>query len=349
MKRIRFALLILIIAIAAVFFFWKNLNHTGKVGLKDFAIENPSKIDKIFFASNNKAKGWLQLEKDKAGIWWVKNGQKRLKADTHSIKDLLYYVMANLQVKNPVNDASLNSLNREMALNAVKAEFYTQDKLLKTIYVGGPTADLYGTYMYLPNQGNALSHDRPCIVTVPSHNGYVTPYFNSEINNWRTTALIDVPASAIQSVKVQWPAAPQDNFSINVVDDNPQLFDGAGAVQNVNRNRLLAYLDMFTGVSREAGDLAGINKDFAAKSNLLKSEPFCIIEVVNKQKEATKLKLYYRPIGEETYTPETKTGELKTHEIDSYWAVLEGTDEIWVVQEAIVKNRMRRLRDFNLK
>src|SRR5262245_52910238 len=127
MKRIRLAIVVLVVAVAAGFLLWKNMNHTGSFGLKDFALEKPEHISKIFLAPNNNNKAYLILEKDKGGVWWVKNGAHTYKADTSSVNDLLFYVMRGLQIKNPVNDAALDGVNRDMALNAVKAQFYQGD------------------------------------------------------------------------------------------------------------------------------------------------------------------------------------------------------------------------------
>ena len=201
MKRIRILLILLLLILLAAVIFWRNLNHTGPVGLNDFALKYPEKINKIFLSSNNKTKEFVILEKGADGVWWVKNDTKKYKADTFAIRDLLFYVMARIEVKNPINDAALAYINKELALHGVKAEFYANKEEVLKVYAGGPTTDLLGTYMYLPDQPNGRGkHDRPCVVAVQGHNGYITPYFNTDINNWRTHAILDVEAAQIGRV-----------------------------------------------------------------------------------------------------------------------------------------------------
>lgn len=346
MKRIRLAIIILVLALAAGLLLWKNINHTGSFGQKDFAIEKPERIDKIFFAPNNNSKAYLLFEKDKNGIWWVKNDTRRYKADTSSVNDLLFYVMRGLLVKNPVNDAALDGVNRDMALNAVKAQFYVGDHLIKTIYVGGPTYDQYGTYMYLPGEGESAKHDRPCVVEVRGHNGYLTPYFNADINNWRSQVILDVPSKNIKVLSIIWPEDPAQSFAIENRETGPVLKDGRGKQLDANTNKLLAYLDMFTFITREGGEIAGINKNKAAKDTLLHSAPFFIIDILTTEGKHEVLNLYHRKVSEETYSPETRTGDLKIYETETYWGILAGTDEIWVMQDGIMKNRMRKLSAF---
>lgn len=346
MKRILITLGILVLAIVAGLILWKNMNHTGAVGLKDFALDKPADITRIFFAPNNTKLTWLQFDKEKDGTWWVKTENKRYKADTASVRDLLFYVMANLQVKNPVNDAALDGVNREMALSAVKAQFYVGSKLVKTLYAGSPTYDQLGTYMYLPGEGSDKKHERPCVVVVPGHNGYVTPYFNVDINSWRTPAIMDIPAAQIQKLQINWAEHPEESFSITRNNADLSLTNANNQQIPVNQNSLVAFLDMFTWVTREGGEIAGINRNKEQKAALLASTPFFSIDITDKNNQHTKLNVYYRPVSEESYSKETRTGELKVSETETYWGVLAGTDEIWVLQDAIMKNRMRRLSDF---
>jgi hypothetical protein len=349
MKRILITVIILAITTITGVVLWKNINHTGSIGLKDFAIEKPEKITRIFFASNDSKLGWLQLDKEKDGVWWVKTETKKYKADTASVHDLLNYVMANLQVKNPVNDAALESVNRAMALHAVKAQFYSGSELVKTVYAGGPTYDQLATYMYLPGEANSKKHDRPCVVIVPGHNGFVTPYFNVDINSWRSPAIIDIPSKDIANLKITWNEEQEEGFEIRKNEESYELLNYKGAMVNANQNRLIAFVDMFSWITREGGEIAGINNNKEAKKALLASNPFFIIDIQDKNAKHIVLKVYHRPVSEETYAPVARTGKINVHETESYWGVLEGTDEIWVLQDGILKNRMRKLSDFTRK
>lgn len=346
MKRIRIALIVLIVALAAGLLLWRNLNHTGSVEVNDLAISHPGKITRILFSPNDTKKPYMFIEKDAQGTWWVRNATTKYKADTTTVRLLLYFVMARVQVKNPVSDGALAFVNKEMAISAVKAQFFEGDKLVRCVYAGKPTNDQYGTYMYLPAEGNNKSHDRPCVVGLPGFTGYITPYFNTDINNWRTHAMLEVPASQIKSLSVRWNEEPSSGFTITQDGQEVTLLDASGHVVPSNRNRLLSYLDMFGFVTREGGEIAGINQNKAEKDSLLHSLPFFVVDILTTDGKHQVLNIYHRKVSDETYSHETRTGELKLYETETYWGVLGGTDEIWVMQDIILKNRMRKLSNF---
>jgi hypothetical protein len=45
---------------------------------------------------------------------------------------------------------------KAIAAKGIKVEIYTAEGLSKTIYVGGPTQDQLGTFMYLENSDSPL-------------------------------------------------------------------------------------------------------------------------------------------------------------------------------------------------
>jgi Domain of unknown function (DUF4340) len=339
MKRLSILIGVLILAVVIYFIFRKDLNQTSDLSSKDFAIPADTKINKFFYAANDKSKGYLTFTRNDKGEWWVENGKNRFKADTNSINDLLQYVLPKMQIQSPVNDAALDHVNRQMALNGVKAQFYVGSELIKTFYVGDQTADDLGTYMYLPGS------ERPCVVKIPGHNGYLTPFFNTDIQNWRSLDMMNIPASDIDKVSVVWAENPGSGFTITKNGDEPFMQNQNGNKIMANKNRMLAYLDMLTGITREAGGVAGINKT-AAKDSILATSPFFSISVTKTNGQRVKLNLYRMKVSSETYSPETRDGSLKVYEVETYWGSMEGSGELWVMQDAVLKNRMKRLSDF---
>ena len=336
MKRILITLSLLIAATAAFFLFKKNLNRTAETGSFDFALKKPAAITKIHYSSNNKNLGYLTFTKEADGNWWVDNGKKKFKADTSSLRDLLYYVMAKIEIKTPVNDASLDNVNRDLALNATKAQFYEGNELVLEFYAGGRTADDLGTYMYLPK------HDRPCITQITGHDGYLTPFFNTDIQNWRSPVIFEAPASQIRSLQVLWNENPNESFTIQQNGEELTLTSSKGNILTSSRNRLLAYLDMFVSITREGGPPAGINNT-PQRDTILSGVPFFECKAVLQNGKTQHLKLYRRKISMESYSPETKIGELKVYETETFWGASGVEKEIWLLQDAILHKNLKTL------
>lgn len=336
MKRIIIALAVLVAAFAAFYFLKRNMDQTGQTGSRDFAISNPKEIDKVFFSKKNGL--FLTFTKAENGTWKVYNGKVTYPVDTAYFNSMLFGVMPKIEIQSPVNDASKDGVIRDMAISATKAQFYKGDKLVKTIFVGDKTYNDLGTYMHLPGA------ERPCITRIAGRDGYLSLYFVVNIDDWRSPAILDVPASDIRELQVQWNEKPENSFTIRKDGDEVGVFNHKGQEVEANRNRVLAYLDMFTNVTREAGEKAGVNNT-KRRDTILASVPFFYIAITKTNGKKEKLNLYRIPVSTETYSPETREGILKVYEAETYWGALEGTTEIWMLQDLVLKNRMKTLTD----
>jgi hypothetical protein len=334
MKRIILAIGVLAAAFAAYFFLKRDMGQTSKTGSRDFALTDPRKVDRIFYSSKNGA--YLTFKKQASGNWTVENGKNKYMADTASVNFMLNYVMTRLEVQSPVNDAMKDNVTREMAISGTKVQFFDGSDELKTFFVGSKTYDDLGTFMHLPGA------ERPCIVKIPGREGYVTPFFTVDIHNWRSPVLLDVPASDIKELEIRWNEKPENGFRIQKQGDELQVLNSSGKAMPFNRNRILAYLDMFTGITREAGEMAGVNRT-AKKDSILRSTPFFQILITRRNGKKEVLNVHHIPIGVETYSPETREGILKVYETETYWGVVQGVPEIWTMQDIILKNRMKTI------
>jgi hypothetical protein len=336
-KRILF---ILILGLAALIF-WKNTDSTG-VGLDDFKMspEQTKKIDKIFISPNDADKGYITLTKVAQDKWNVTNGKESYATDTQYVTRILNWLLPRLQVKNPVNDAAVKYIERDMALNATKVVFYEGENVLKTIFVGGGTSDGYATHMYLPGS------DRPCVVEIPGFAGTLNIYFNTDINNWKTTVLIDYPIHEIASLEVDWPFTPEQSFVISNKGENASILTKSGPLKNVSNNTILTYLNMFRKLSRESGATVGINTNPKAKSEVLKGGILFHLKITSISGTVENLDIYRRPVSTETYGLSDKVGKLKDFETDSYFARLNNDSEFFVIQDIVFDKIMKQAKDF---
>ena len=215
-----YILFFILLIIAAVFYF-KQKNSTIKEELKDFAVADTGSITRIFMVekSNNK----VTLDR-KSGFWTVNN---RFMARPDAIKTLLETIAA-VQVKQPVANAALPNIIKQLATNSVKIEIYKGDEKIKVYYVGYATPDQLGTYMILENS------KVPFIIHKPGFFGYLsTRYFTDEIL-WRDNAVFLYDYKDIASVKVEYTDRPQSSFTIfnkgnnsfDVVDNNNKSLPG---------------------------------------------------------------------------------------------------------------------------
>lgn len=339
MKRIG----ILISAIAALIIvfllFKKNINQTHSFDPNAFRLGSPDKINKILLSPNNPKLSYIILfkEKDK---WFVKNDKLTEPADTHSIRELLYWVLKKAQVKSPVSDAEKEPVTREIALNGVKAVFYDGSSEISAFYAGNPTPNQEATYMYHPDM------ERPCIVEISGFKGYLTPYFTLDFDAWRSPVILDVPSEQIQKVDISWPEDPQKSFSISRENNSAVLRDVNGKiVAAANSTRLLSFMERFQNISREYGETAGINRKSALRDSIIQNGHFFGISITDVNGKRQGLRMYRMKTGPETYAPDRRDGSVPNFETDTYWVQIEGKKELWVIQGAIMYSRMKTLSD----
>jgi hypothetical protein len=338
MKRLYLAIAILGIALISFVLLRKNLNSTTGGDLGILKLQNPKQITKILLAPNNKKQDYIMLFKQ-GQKWMVKNSKMTESADTHAVRELLFWVMTKAEVKNPVSDAAKDNVTRELALNGVKALFYKGETEIQEIYVGSATPDQLGTYMYHKEM------ERPAVVQIAGFNGYLSPYFTLDIDAWRSPVILDMQAEEIASVKTMWPGQEQDGFEVRRSNGTIELLNHQGKrMVDVPENRLMAYLERFSGISREYGETAGINRKPKMRDSILRSAPFCILEIQGTNGTKTNLQFYRIGVSNETYAPITRDGQMPNYETDLYWVHVTGKPELWMIQGVVINSRLKTLK-----
>ena len=339
MKRIGILISAIAILILVFLLLKKNINQTHALDPNAFRIDNPENIDRILLSPNNKKLDYILLYKENEK-WYVKNDKLTEPADTHSIRELLYWVLKKSQIKSPVSDSEKEGVTRDIALNGVKAVFYNGNSEVKTFYAGNPTPSQEATYMYHPDM------ERPSIVEITGFKGYLTPYFTLDFDAWRSPVILDVPSEQIKKVEILWPENPNQGFSITRENSALTLKDINGnAIKNVNNTKLLAFLERFQNVAREYGETAGINRKPAMRDSIIKNGHFFSLEITDVNGKRQGIRMFRMKTGAETYALDRRDGSVPNFETDTYWVQISGKKELWVIQGAIMNSRMKTLKD----
>lgn len=327
------------IALIAFFLLWRNMDHTSTWKPNLFALKNPNEITKFTFTPNDAKRPPLSFEKIN-NTWFVFNQQSRFPADTNSIHLLLNWAMPKLRIKLPTSDLEKKTVTRNLTLNGVKATFYVNQNPVHTIYVGGSTQSNEATYMYYPET------ERPCVVEVPGFQGYLTPYFNTDIQVWRSVYLFATDPSQIKSLKVFYPANPAESFTVQQSGDDLALLNQEGRKVEAKRGLIAGYLLMCKDFAREAGSVAGINRDVAQKEAILKSTPLAIFTYTTVQNQTTSIAIYPVPSGYEDVAIDAKPTETSTKQTELFWVKSNNDPYIWMAQDIVLRNRLKKMSDF---
>ena len=338
-KKIIRPILIIILVLSSLGFLWKNLNQTSEWDPKLFSIENPKLIDKVEFVPNDESQRILTFYKEN-NVWFVKNDLGNYKADTNSIKQLIFWLMPKLRIQRPTTDEQSKFVNRQLTQFATKATFFANGKEVQSIYVGGPAQDQLATFMF--KEGT----DRPCLVEIQNFNGYATPYFNTNINLWRSSQLLEVSPDEISQLNVNWPQNPEWNFSIqNQENKAPELIHQNKTIENANISLLSGYLLLCSNFSRETGDIAGINKDIPRRDSIINSTPIITFDYTLTNKKHISISIFDNPNFEDTEV-NANTTNTETVQTKLFWIKSSEDSNLWLTQGVLIKNKVKQFQDF---
>lgn len=173
MKQYTYQIIIIIILLVILITGWiRNQQYEIiRDDKRNFSISDTLKIDKITIQNRNLEK--IQLTRNKT--YWNLNDS--LIANKYSV-NLLLKTIKEMRVKTPIARSALDNVIKRMAVQNIKVIFYYKQKQIKTIYIGGETADQLGTFMMIEGA------KEPYVVHIPGFNGYLSSRFSCKEELW---------------------------------------------------------------------------------------------------------------------------------------------------------------------
>jgi len=324
---------LLLALIAGWFFYSRNLNPV-RDELRDFAVKDTGSVVKIFIA--DKSGKSVLLERKSNYDWSV---DKDYWARPDAIK-LLLATMHDVEVRSPVGKKAYNNIITSIASKGLKVEVYNSQGKIKTYYVGGPTMDQYGTYMYIENSSV------PFITHIPGFNGYLTPRYIVDRGDWIVKNVFRLTESELQSLAVADRERPGFAFRIERKENSSDfiLYDGFDqSVNGVIQDKILSYLQFFKILNFE-----GAEKSLSPnqRDSLRATVPFRSIVIKKTGGETSRIDLWRRPITSQTVNLSMEDGTPFSYDVDRMTAALNGDTSLIVVQYFSYEKLFRKPSDF---
>lgn len=332
-KKTGLTLLVLLVLGLAYWLINKKPWGVNFKDIADFSIEDTAAIDKIFIADRNGKS--VVLEK-KGPQTWVINGNKL--ADFSKI-ELLLNTMKNVKVLRPVLESEHNTAVGDLATVGIKAQFYANNNVVKTVYVGSATQEQNGTYMLIENSS------KPYATHIPGFFGFLTPRFISDSLIWRDRTIFNYTPDQIKSIAISYPNANL-NFSIdNSNIQNPILLDANKQVKKVSDPLFLK----FYVASFKQFNFDGYyeNQDPKLIDSIYHNVPVCTMNVVLTNGQSQSLKLFSKAIDKHTkQVIDESTGKMFDYDTERFWAFLNNDKSLIIVQQFNIGKLLITLNDF---
>lgn len=178
MKQLLYQMIIIIILIILIIIGIKHDNNTSTIRTdkRNFSVLDTLSINNIKLTNRNLEN--INLARN--DTYWTLNDS--LIANQYSI-NLLLKTIKEMRIKQPVARAALDNVIRRMGVQNTKVTFYHDKQEIKTIFIGGETADQLGTFMMLEGA------KEPYVVHIPGFNGYLSSRFHCKEDLWRDKTL----------------------------------------------------------------------------------------------------------------------------------------------------------------
>jgi hypothetical protein len=310
-----YIILLIILACIAAWFYFSHSNSTIKPELKDFAVKDTASIDKIFLA-DRQGKTAL-LKRKSAGRWTIND---RYDARQDAVNTLLFTI-ASIEVRSPVGKNLYNNAMKLLAANSVKVELYSNDNLIKTFYVGHPTMDNLGTFMYL--EGSSV----PFIMHIPGFNGFLTPRFFTNEAEWRNKTVYTYAPAEIKSITIKDEIHPDSSYEIVRKNDTAFAFTMNNVEIQTVPSKLMAYILNFRNISYEK--LEDAMRPTLIDSLLFRGS-FAKVTVQPQAGAGKSVMLYRMPINSSSLEKQDAAGRNLPFDQDKLFLQIEG-DSSWFI------------------
>ena len=134
---------IIIILVILIFIGYQKdkINSSIREDKRNFSITDTLSIDQIKLENRNLETISLYRDEGK----WILNDT--LIANPYTI-NLLLKTVKEMRIKQPVARSALNNVIKNMGIQNTRVDFFVKKKKIKTLYIGGETADQLGTFNF---------------------------------------------------------------------------------------------------------------------------------------------------------------------------------------------------------
>ena len=308
------------LAIFSAYFIYNNRSGTMSDELRDFAFKDTASITRVFLA--DKAGKKITLDR-KSNYEWTVNESYWARPD--AIK-LLLETIHDVEVWSPVGKNAYNNIIKSIAAKGVKVELYTAQGKVKTYYVGGPTPDQMGTYMYMENS------TVPFITNIAGFDGYLTPRYITERADWAVKNVFRLGEGELLSLSVA--DRERAGFAFKIERDQTtgdcMLFDGfEKPVSNISQDKVTDYLQKYRVLNFE-----GLEKSLLPnqRDSIRAQTPFRSIVMIKTNGDTSRIDLWRRPITTQTVNLSMEDGTPYPYDIDRMTATLNKDTSLVIVQ-----------------
>ncbi|MCC7224614.1 MAG: hypothetical protein IT273_12875 [Chitinophagales bacterium] len=336
MKNYRYFLLLLILALGAVWLIARRGSQTMSAADTRFAFKDTAAITKIFIRDRDGRTATLTRE---AGGTWRANGNSNARPD--GIANLLNTIYKVFVVK-PVPRTAYDNVMESFRNPAKTVEIYTTDPQKPAHkYAICPAPQKVGTYMLLDGS------QEPFVVGVPAFEGSLIQRYITHAEQWRSRSVLDYQPDQVAWIKADYRLQPEHSFMLRVNDNakNDYTIEPLSAqyARPNARSRAMAIDSLLWSLHDKSVETY-VN-DYPQLDSLEKATPYCHYTVGGKDGSRQTLIVFLAPITRRAKQQSDGKGNLLQYDNERYFAFVNEGKSLAIIQRYVFDNALKKYSD----
>lgn len=336
-KTLVYVVLLGFLGFGVYYFLLRDSEGLYKEKDANFTFRDTGNIGKIFLVQNNGES--ILVERNETNNWIVNKQYPAMRIQIVNILTCLKLQSAFA----PVAEREHDRVIKLLAGLGTKVEVYDRKGTkLRSFFVAGQGPNFHGSYMIIENS------QHPYLVEIQGFEGYLTPRYSTDLNDWRSRLIFDSPADSIAGISVTYPSEQASSFSIKNDIGTPQILvkeELKSELKEPNTKRIKDYLDFFTNINAE-GYLNGVE---GLDSMVRNAQIRCKMVVTSKSGANTSLDIYWMDIKDKDKSLIDQTSTDPNHrpvDVERMYAINQNSKDTLLIQTRTFDKLLRRGYEF---
>lgn len=315
-----------LLAVVAYTLYSKSAKDKEAKKFKTFKVEDFEKVTLIKFSDTNDKK--MSLKKTDKG--WILN-------DKYPVRKHLFEEMkealTKMEVFNTAPIAAQENAINEIMQHDIKVEIYEGDnKLIKTIHVGGPNFGNSASNMILEIDGKTSPYVYE--VGIPGFRGYLTGRFLINEKEWRSKEIFTYTPNDIKEISINYYKNEDKSFSLKKEKENFELEFNNTKYSNerINQKAVVNLL-----VLLEKQDVLSYSfekqEEQYKKDSLVKVNKFADIKIVDNENNERKFTIIEMPLNERSMKQYDAEGYPLPFDLDFKYIAIHPTNDWGIISK----------------
>jgi hypothetical protein len=268
--------LLVVLAVVAVYLYLQDQKSTLDASFSTFGLKKDQQVDSVLIRRGNQQ---VKLHRE-ADQWYV---NESLFARSQAI-DQFFNLLEDIRVEAPAPRENRDELVEQIQAHAIHLQIYKKNQRIRDYLVEASPNRKENTYMMVTGSR------QPFLMSLPGYSQDLAPLFRANAEYWRDRTLFDYEGPELNLVQVTYPEKPQASFTLSYQQDRfdlkqPQTNQPGGKFSS---NKAARYFSYFSNVRFHSV----ISDDRRLIDSLGKAQPYCTIEITDRQGNHRKLLTY---------------------------------------------------------